>query len=302
MVRGAGNDAAEAQRAVQWMKRVLLHPDWRPENLARIRDVVDQALSGLRNRMQGSEESWVNNPADAYWRQDNPLLLTTASFLTQAHNVHRLRWMLKDAGPPPNREAIAAFLSKLADAGAQAGRTELGTLLGALQAQGSAAEKVPAGLRPYADDFARLPREAGTLAVEAAEDLEQLLTDIPDATLAADWAYLCRQMRQDLLVPPEKALADLNAVRRRLLRTGNARMFPDRLARQPAKLQGGLRDLLAGLERAPVSAATHARTRSIDERLRARAPGSRRGAGLCRPDPPEQPERGLFELRSRCDL
>ncbi|HYE79902.1 MAG TPA: hypothetical protein VEI97_18110, partial [bacterium] len=121
VVRGAGNDPAESQRAVEWMRLVLTAPDWRPENLARIRDVVDQTLSGLRNRMQGPEEAWVNDPADAYWRQDNPLLLATSSFLTRAHNVHRLRWMLKDAGA--DREAIAAFLEQLARAPQEQGST-----------------------------------------------------------------------------------------------------------------------------------------------------------------------------------
>ncbi|MDQ3173644.1 MAG: hypothetical protein M3Q91_08035, partial [Acidobacteriota bacterium] len=129
-VRGSGNDLGESQRALEWMKLVLMSPDWRPENLPRIRDVVDQTLSGLRNRMQSAEENWVNDPADAFWRQDNPLLLTTSSFLTRAHNVHRLRWMLKDAGSEADREAISTFLSNLAGAGAKAKRDELKILLG----------------------------------------------------------------------------------------------------------------------------------------------------------------------------
>ena len=53
---------AESERAVAWMNLVLNSPNWRKENLPRIRDVVDQQLSGLRRRMQGQEESWVNNP------------------------------------------------------------------------------------------------------------------------------------------------------------------------------------------------------------------------------------------------
>ncbi|HEX7831130.1 MAG TPA: hypothetical protein VF787_15850, partial [Thermoanaerobaculia bacterium] len=65
-LRGAGIGATEAKRAIDWMTLVLHHPDWRVENLPRIRDVVDQVLSGLRNSMAGSEESWVNDPATAY--------------------------------------------------------------------------------------------------------------------------------------------------------------------------------------------------------------------------------------------
>ncbi|HUF17257.1 MAG TPA: hypothetical protein VMS12_04340, partial [Thermoanaerobaculia bacterium] len=56
VIRGAGLGPDEARRAIDWMNLVLHHPDWRPENLPRIRDVVDQSLTGLRNTMQGSEE------------------------------------------------------------------------------------------------------------------------------------------------------------------------------------------------------------------------------------------------------
>ena len=81
--------------------------------------------------MQGSEESWVNDPSTAYRKQNNPLILTTSSFLTRTHNVHRLRWLLKDAGP--DSAAISAFLEKLAVAGQNAKRDELKTLLAAFQ-------------------------------------------------------------------------------------------------------------------------------------------------------------------------
>src|SRR6185503_7455557 len=113
VVRGAGNDRAETARALQWMQLAMFHPDWRPENLPRIRDVVDQALVGSRRTMQRPEEYWVQGPATAYWRQSNPLLLTTESFMTQTHNLLRLSWMLKDANDY-ERKAAAAFLADLA--------------------------------------------------------------------------------------------------------------------------------------------------------------------------------------------
>src|SRR6185503_7742372 len=220
VVRGAGNDVAESQKALEWMKLVITSPDWRPENLPRIRDVVDQTLSNQRNSMQGAEENWVNDPADAYWRQDNPLLLTTSSFLTRAHNVHRLRWMLKDAGP--DREAISGFMEQLAAASkVNREREHLKNLLMFMQ-------KDELKDRYYNDlkqAFRELPPGAKALAIEAAKDLEQILSDIPDASLAMDWEYLARQIRHDLLVPPAQALANLNSVRQSLLQTGGARMF-----------------------------------------------------------------------------
>jgi len=266
VVRGSGNNIAESQKALEWMKLILTSPDWRPENLPRIRDVVDQTLSGQRNRMQGAEENWVNDPADAYWRQDNPLLLTTASFLTRAHNVHRLRWMLKDAGA--NRDALATFFTNLAGAGAKGSREDLKSLLAVLQLKPNA--KVAAGLQSYADGFTQLPEGGKALAGEAAKDLELLLADIPDASLTSDWDYLARQIRHDLLVPPGEALANLNSVRQSLLKTGGARMFFIGSRASQTSLEPGLRALHAALAPVALKAATYSNARLIDSRLRGR--------------------------------
>jgi Zn-dependent M16 (insulinase) family peptidase len=266
-VRGSGNDLGESQRALEWMKLVLMSPDWRPENLARIRDVVDQTLSGLRSRMQSAEENWVNDPADAFWRQDNPLLLTSSSFLTRSHNVHRLRWMLKEAGSESDRQAISTFLSNLAGVGAKAKRDELRILLGAIQGKGELIKQMPASLLPYGEEFTRLSREGGAIAVEAAKDLEQLLADIPDATLASDWEYLARQIRHDLLVPPAQVLANLNAVRRSLLRTGGTRLFFIGSPASRTGLEPGVSALVAGLEQKPLQPAKYSPNRLVESRL-----------------------------------
>ena len=137
MLQGAGNDAAESHRAVEWMELALLHPNWRPENLARIRDLVDQSLSGYRSFMQGPEERWVHNPINAYYKQKDPLHPGTGSYLTGAHNIDRLRWMLKDAGSPEERAAISAFLERLARTRGSA--SDRKTLLAAIQS-GTASE------------------------------------------------------------------------------------------------------------------------------------------------------------------
>jgi Zn-dependent M16 (insulinase) family peptidase len=72
VLRGSGIGLEESRRALDWMTLVLHHPDWRPENLARIRDVVDQQLAALRNTVQRPEEYWVNDPANAYRMQRHP--------------------------------------------------------------------------------------------------------------------------------------------------------------------------------------------------------------------------------------
>ncbi|MDT5269535.1 MAG: hypothetical protein QOH49_1721 [Acidobacteriota bacterium] len=266
VVRGAGNDAAESQRSLQWMKLVLASPDWRPENLARIRDVVDQVLSGMRNRTQGSEESWVNDPANAYWRQDNPLLLSVSSFMTQSHNVHRLRWLLKDAGEGAQRDAISNFLTTLA--GAKGSREELKSLLSVMQGKKDA--QAPASLKSQTDAFAQLPEGAKALAVDAAKDLDQLLADIPDEALSADWDYLAREMRRDLLVPPAQALSELNAVRQSLLKTGGARIFMIGSTPTRASLEPGVRDILGSLQTAPQATAKYTTVRLVESRVHER--------------------------------
>jgi Zn-dependent M16 (insulinase) family peptidase len=278
VVRGAGNDAAESRRALEWMKTVLTSPDWRVDNIARIRDLVDQVLSGMRNRTQSSEENWVNDPANAYWRQDNPLLLTTSSFLTQSHNVHRLRWMLKDAGSDEQRKAVSEYLKTIAPFGRegldgpnpdQTRRQDIKTLLSALQGNKEAAEVVPFKDTFYAP-FEKMPAGAKTLIAEAAKDLEQLLADIPDNSLAADWEYLCLEIRHDLLVPPAQALSELDSVRKSLLKTGGARMFLISSASTRTALEPGVRDLLASLEAGQVAPAKYANVRLVESRVRDR--------------------------------
>lgn len=267
-IRGAGNDAAESARALEWMKLVLQNPNWRKENLPRIRDVVDQHLGGLRSRMQNSEESWVNNPATSYLKQDSPLYLSAFSFLTQAHNVQRLRWMLKDAGDAENQKAINEFLTRLA--AAKGNRDELKPLLAVLQGDKAQSEKVSTNLKPLVDDFGKLPETARNLAMEAAQDLNQNLTDIPDSSLAMDWVYITNQIREDLAQTPEKTLENLDAVRKRLLKTGNARMFYIGSRDVEARLDANYKNLLAGFENGLVTRVTYSNARRIEERLRAR--------------------------------
>ena len=48
---------------------------------------------------------------------------------------------------------------------------------------------------------------------------------MPDESLGADFAYLAQALRDDLALPASAALAKLEALRRRLLRAGGARMF-----------------------------------------------------------------------------
>lgn len=275
VVRGSGNDAKESVRAVEWMKLILNSPDWRTENLPRIRDVVDQLLADTRNTMQGPEESWVDSVADAYRVQQNPLLFSIASFMTAAHSAHRLRWLLKDAGGTEESAAISKFLEQLAKAASsRTNRAELKQMLAVMQGDKAQAVKLPQALASYVREFELLPAGARANAVEAAKDLDQILADIPDDSLARDWAYLCAQMRRDLNVPPAKALEDLNQLRAGLLKSGHARMFVIASNETQKTLEAPIRELLSTLKPGAAEAVKYGNAPLVKSNLNERVPGA----------------------------
>ncbi len=208
VLRGSGVGRDESRRALDWMALVLHTPDWRVENLPRIRDVVDQQLAALRNTVQRPEEAWVNDPANAWRMQQRPPWLAAASFMTRSYNALRLRWQLKDAAPE-GAPAVAAFMTQLAQAGQGLERARLKDMLSPGKAPG----------------WEALSPSQRTLMTEALRDLDLSLADMPDASLGADFSALTLALRDDLALPAATALARLDGLRQRLARAGGARMF-----------------------------------------------------------------------------
>jgi Zn-dependent M16 (insulinase) family peptidase len=253
VVRGAGNNLAESKQALEWMMLVLFHPDWRPENLPRLRDLVEQTLGTLRNTTQAPEERWVEDPARAYRWQTNPLLLTTSSFLTREHNIFRLRWMLQGGAA----EDIDRFFETLAN------------LEGSREQRKAVLSSIVSGHYPGME---KLSPSSKALATAAARDLDTLLTEIPDSSLKADWRTVCDEMRRDLDAGPQKTLAALDRLRRSLLITGGARMF---LIASPASQQAlaaGIQQFPGLLAEAKLSKAAYGSAHRIDDRLKERNP------------------------------
>jgi Zn-dependent M16 (insulinase) family peptidase len=249
VVRGSGIGVDESRRAIKWMSLVLEHPDWRVENLPRLRDVVDQSLASLRNTMAGQEEQWVQNPANSYRMQTNAYYLNAESFLTRSHNALRLRWMLKEA-PAADRDALVAFFNDVA-AQKNTARAELKTWL---------AKRDVSSLSPAAQAIAK----------DALKDLDLTLIELPDASLAADFTYLVNAMRDDLLMPPADVLASLDAARRQLLHRDAARMFFVTSTANQKALGPDINQLAAALQSSASTRAAASTTRVIDARLMAR--------------------------------
>ncbi|PWU05150.1 MAG: hypothetical protein C5B51_15320 [Terriglobia bacterium] len=263
VVRGAGNNTAESQRALEWMKLVLFHPDWRAENLPRLRDLVEQTLGAVHNTTQAPEERWVDDPARAWRRQDNPLLLATSSFMTREHNLFRLHWMLRGGGAPD----IYNFLEALGKA--EGSRAERKSILSAIESG------------KYAG-MDQLSPSSKSLAIAAARDIDALLPEIPDSSLAVDWSGLCSQIRRDLEAGPERTLAALDGVRRSILLTGGARMFLIASPSAQETLTAGIQELPRLLTNAKFNKVAYSSNRRIEARLVAREPasGSRPSAPL----------------------
>ncbi len=259
VMRGSGNDAAEVERAIIWMERLLKNPDWRLQNLPRIRDLIDQSLTSLRSsRQSGYEENWVHGVSSAYWRQDWPLYLQTRCFLTREHSAQRLRWLLKGDGEAASIGAFVAFMQKLSQAGAHSSHHDLKSVLDVMQEQSGAV--APPSFKALMEEIKSQPRAVNALIIDAAKDLAQDLADIPDATLINDWRLLCGEISADVQVPPAETLARFDRVRRKLLTTSGARLFVIGATSTQQTIKAPLKALLKSIGRSPFKQATYDKT------------------------------------------
>ncbi|UCC44631.1 MAG: hypothetical protein JSU65_01500, partial [Candidatus Zixiibacteriota bacterium] len=218
-----GSNLEELHRALDWMDASLYSPYLSADNLPRIRDRIDQLIQGNRNRIRGSEESWVGSPAAGYRYQENPLIMSAICFLTATHHLQRLRWLLTDPGEAADQAELNAFLGALKDFANDRGRQELSDALASLEAVANDPEA------EVQSDLASMYRQLGETARAIAKDLvvslKLTLGDIPDATLEGDWEYLLTAASEDLMVQPDRALSQLRNILGQVSRLDNARAF-----------------------------------------------------------------------------
>ncbi len=127
-VSASGSVLEESEKGLKWIETVLFNADWREENLPRIRDAIDIALTDARNGMKGWEEFWVQIPINTYWKQSNPLILSGMSFLTKQHSLLEMRWMLRDAGSEESAKEFAAFMKQVSGFGEGTDREQMKAL------------------------------------------------------------------------------------------------------------------------------------------------------------------------------
>ncbi len=197
----SGSDVTETLKAIDWLRAVLFAPDLSRANLPRIRDAIATRLGALRNRMQGPEESWVHNPANAFKYQNDLLYLTTSSFLTQIHALQRLKWKLTE---PLSAGLITDFFSQLSDLAQFESADDLGNTLGELQTAAMTGDLFQQGQVGF--DLQRLDPDDLKTVREILGDLQLTLAEVPDGSLKTDWPYLCNAALSDLQLSPARVL------------------------------------------------------------------------------------------------
>ncbi|MBD3335576.1 MAG: hypothetical protein GF355_08670 [Candidatus Eisenbacteria bacterium] len=162
---------------------------------------------------------------------------------------------------------LAAFLERLEREGRERSRAQLAELLENPPPVGSS----PACLKT---------------AQELVQSLRANLPEIPDSSLGADWAYLCRTFREDLLTSPEQVLHKLRDMLERILKADNARMFLVSNSADRAEIRDELESFAGRLDASEASARrTYSGEPAILQRLRERRPdaGEPVYAGLVHP-------------------
>lgn len=273
MVTAAGSDPDESRLALEWMSAGLFNPYLENDNLPRIRDVVDNRLTGLRNRMKRSEEAWVHDPANGYLYQNNRLLLAGSCFLTQAHFMHRLEWRLKEAGGDQAERETGELFDLLAAAGRGLTKDKL-TDFAAGFTEGDPARFESGPFAHFVEAYTIASGEAQDIIAEALSDLAAIMPDIPEENVSGDWIYLAGQMKDDLLFRPEKVLEDLKETMGFLRHRENARMFIVSNEEDCLNLMPALAELVSGLDTGSRAAIkTYSDRPVILERIRSRYAG-----------------------------
>jgi len=271
VLAGHGGNRDELFNALGWMGASLYSPYLSKDNLPRILDRLDQMIQSGRNRMKGSEESWVNAPANGYRFDNNPLMMSTNCFLTQIHSLQRLRWLLTDPGDDVSQSQLAGFLQALETTGASKSRQELSDLLSTIESTDSTS-KASLSAELFAE-YQKLGDPTAGVIRSVAQALRMNLGDVPDASLASDWIYLCNRAKDDLLTDPQATLSGLNDAIGLIRRVDNARAFmtsntADREAALPR-----IESLINKLGKQTSIRQRYADARRVVNRLAGRMPG-----------------------------
>jgi Zn-dependent M16 (insulinase) family peptidase len=222
MLTASGSNLAEGRIALDWMRSALFNSNIRPDNISRIRDAVDQNYAYTRGRINSSEESWVDEPTNAFWRQHNPLLLSADCFLTQTYDLFRLRWRLRNNADTSVVESFCAVMDKAAASGNGMIREQWGNFLNDLSAERTTPHTAADILRADRD---KLPALSRTLFTDAIDDLKNLMAGMPDNSLEGDMKNVIAVMTKEIRIPLAQTFSQITSVIRGMEHRDNVRGY-----------------------------------------------------------------------------
>ncbi|MEZ5359381.1 MAG: insulinase family protein [Candidatus Zixiibacteriota bacterium] len=270
MVEGSGSNPEENIRAVDWMQAGLFSPYLDEANLQRIRDVVDDNIQSYRNRMSRSEESWVQGPANSYRYQNDPLLLAGYCFLTQEHFMHRIKWRLMSVDNSDVSTEVQSLFDELASGAAGKSKDALVAFADTFTSTDPASHTA-GSFGAFARHYLDASADAQDIIIEALGDLAATMPTIPEDNADGDWAYLCTQMKNDLLVKPEKVLQEISETLALLRHKDNARMYVVSSEANRKDILPRFESFVAAMDAAPAVPATYAEAPVVLDRVKSRS-------------------------------
>ena len=259
VIKGAGTRPDENERAMHWLRLGLFHPDWRAENLSRIRDVIDGDLAATRATPRGAEEGWVGGVELSWRRQSDPLQLGLNSYAAQTYDLLRLRWLLRD-----DPGGVADFVRELGEVG-EPSRESLTELLASLTEEGQAGES-----GRWAAGAQALDARGRAMLREACDDLGYCMTESPDASLALDWGEICATIATELCTPPANGLRELEEALAEIRHRDNLRLFTVGDEPSLTAIEQPISAIIGELTEGPSAVHEHSGAPHIVARLRAR--------------------------------
>ena len=251
VVRASGGNLEEALRAVDWMEAGLTASTLEEANTNRLQDIVAQQLNGVRNRMKGGEEGWVDVPFNAMRLQNNHRYLTASSFLTQTLYLQRLKWRLASPVDPFERSELLNYVIGLMQSGRGKTREEIESIL---------------------SNQIKLPTSAQGkhAAEELLNDARLMLASVSDENLGLEWEFILGTARADLGYGVRFAIRDLRATLSALNNQHFARIFLISNASNRAPIEKRLNLLVNRLNPAKIYPGVKADFDVIAESVKAR--------------------------------
>ncbi len=272
VLAGQGSNREELLNAIGWMESALYHPNLSEENLPRIMDIIDQSLIAYRNSTKNPEEYWVDNPTNGYRFQTNPLFLSSNCFLTETHHFNRMKWQFTDPGSDADQKQLSDFLDALKEFGIGKNREEKIAVLSMIEGledlkEGDFVYDLKANPMTFKD-------RARTIAKEIASSIKTTLPEIPDENLDEDWAYLCDEIKADLMVLPETTIANINSILDLLRRKDNVRLFMISNSGDRNSAMPEINEFVGMLGDEKSTPQQYAKTNRVTERMKSRNPGA----------------------------